>query len=261
MPDKDRENLVVQRFLELYNSDRGTKYVVVARPEEDPKIAGTYDSLCEDEGAADNRVAIEEKSLHLSPINARDNKVIGQLLAQVEERVAEKGIIGNRQYCFFPDFRTTPKKKDRGKYVGKLAEIVERAIREHCKTDVRRSIDLPLVGLDCMKSLTLISARENSGSSVDFPFHVQSNQSRNVANDILNAVLYVVVSANSSLKIPKQQGATTVLLVTDYLAFGDTRAFRQAMGSIPLELHAHIDKVFMVGGNVFDDSCSVYAIK
>jgi hypothetical protein len=96
---------------------------------------------------------------------------------------------------------------------------------------------------------------------LDFAFHVQSSQSRNVPNDILNAVLYVVVSADSSLQIPKQEGATTVLLATDYLAFGDVQAFRQAMGSIPLELHEHIDKVFVVGGNVSNNSCSVYAIK
>lgn len=261
MPDKNRENFVVQQFLELYNSDRGTNYAVVARPEENPEMAGTYDFLCEDEEAPGNRLAIEEKSLHLSAINVRDNNMIWQLLAQVKRQVEEKGIIGDRRYLFFPDFRTTPKKKDMGKYVEKLTGIVERAIREHCHADVQRPISLAVGDLECLTSLRLISARENSGSSLDFPFHVESNMSRNVPNDILNSLLYVVVRANSSLQVPKQEGATTVLLVTDYLAFGEARAFRQAMASIPLGLHEQIDKIFMVGGNVSNNPCSVYAIK
>jgi len=261
MPDKKREEFATDVFLGEYHRRTGKHYRVVARPEEDEGLTGTYDFLCQDGNSKSDYLAIEEKSMHLSSSNVRDNNVIRQLLAKVKEQVAEKGIIGNKRYCFFPDFATTPKKKDRGKYVEKLVDIVERAIREHCHADVRKPISLPVGGLDCLKSLRLISARENSGSSLNFPFHVQSNMSRNVPNDMLNALLGVVVSANSSLQIPKQEGAKTVLLVTDCLAFGDGQAFRQAMDSIPLELHECIDEAFVVGGGVPNNSCSVYAIK
>lgn len=261
MPDKKREEFVTNVFLGEYRRRTGKRYRVVGRPEEDEGLTGTYDFLCQEDNSKSDYLAIEEKSMHLSSINVRDNNVIRQLLAKVKEQVAEKGIIGNKRYCFFPDFTTTPKKKDRDKYVEKLAHVVERAILEHCQTDVRKSISLPVGNLDCLKSLRLISVRENSRSSLDFPFHVHSNRSWNVSNDILNALLAVVVSGNSSLEIPKQEGAKTVLLVTDFLAFGDGQAFREAMDSIPSEFHECIDEAFVVGRNLSDDSCSLYRIK
>ncbi|KPL01117.1 MAG: hypothetical protein AMJ91_01550 [candidate division Zixibacteria bacterium SM23_73_3] len=261
MADKKREKFVTNLFLGEYRRGTGKHYRVVGRPEEDKGLTGTYDFLCQEDNSKSSYLAIEEKSMHLFSINVRDNKVIGLLLEQVREKVAQKGIVGNKRYCFFPDFTSTPKKKDRDKYVEKFADLVERAILEHCQTGVRKSISLPAGDLDCLKSLRLISARESSCSSLDFPFHVHSNRSWNVPNDILNALLAVVVSGNSSLEIPKQEGAKTVLLVTDFLAFGDGQAFQEAMDSIPPELHECIDEAFVVSRSLSNDSCSLYRIK
>jgi len=261
MPDKKREASVADLFLGEYHRGTGKHYRVIGRPEEEMRLAGTYDFLCQEDNSKASYLAIEEKSMHLSSINVRDNSVIRLLLARVTEKLVGRGIIGSRRYCFFPDFITAPKKKDRDKYVEKLVDVVQRAILKHCQTDVRKAISLPVEDLDCLKSLRLISVRENSCGSLDFPFHVDSNRSWNVSNDILNALLAVVVSGNWSLEIPKQAGIKTVLLVTDFLAFGDGQAFREAMDSIPLELHECIDEAFVVGRNLSKDSCYFDRIK
>jgi|GEM_PF-1312020 len=262
MPDKKREEFVTSLFLDEYHRHVGKRYKVVGRPEQDEALAGTYDFLCQEENSkSSSYLAIEEKSMHLSPVNVRDATVVGSLLEQVKQEVAGKRIIGDRRYYFFPDFTTAPKKKDKDKYVEKLAGVIERAVLDYSQVDVHSSITLSVPDLDCLKSLRLMSARESSCGSLELPFHVASNASWNVRDDILNALRAVVVSGNCSLEIPKQEGARTVLLVTDFLAFGDGPAFREAMDSIPPELHQSVDEAFVVGGNLSTDSCSLYRIK
>jgi hypothetical protein len=261
MPDKNRENFIVQEFLDLYNSEYGTKYRVVDRPEDNLEMPGTYDFLCEDKEVTANRLAVEEKSLHKSSVNVRDNKLVGQLLSEVEARVKAKENLVGKQWWFYLGFANPPKGKDRERYIQKLTDIVERTIRENKETPVVKPINLVREGLDCIRSFKLVSARDSSVGDLHFPFNVKSNESRDVSRDILNSLAGIVIGANSSLEIPKREGAKTALVITDCLAFGDGQAFRQAMCSIPLELHEHIDEAFVVSKNVFDDSYSSYRIK
>jgi hypothetical protein len=261
MPDKKREDFIVQKFLDLYNSECGTKYRIVDRPEEHPEMPGTYDFLCEDKEVTANQLAVEEKSLHKSSINVRDNKLVGQLLAEVEARVKVKGNLGGKQWWFYLDFVDPPKRKDRERYIQKLTDIVERTIQVNKEMPVLKPVNLDREGLDCIRSFNLVSTRDSSVGDLHFPFGVQSNESRDVSGDILNALAGIVIGANSSLEIPKREGAKTALVITDYLAFGDGQTFRQAIGSIPLEFHEHIDEAFVVNKNVFDDSYSSYRIK
>ena len=256
MPDKKIEEYFVHLFLKHYNSCTGKRYAVISRPEEDKSIAGTYDFLCKDMDSADDYLAVEETTLNESTESVRDNEVVLRLIDRVTREINEKGLLSDREYSFYVDLKSAPKKNELDRYVQKIAEIVEQAINNTKYKDINDPISFDPVDLDCIKSLKLKNVRRSKTGRALFSFHTEKNIRLDLYDVVSNPLFEMLVTKDSKLKIPKSEGKKTILLIINCLHRGNEHMVQDAMQCFDSESHDYIDEVFLVtrkhGPNNYD---------
>jgi hypothetical protein len=261
MPDKKIEEFFRDLFLDHYNTLTGKHYEFVRRPEEDRPVVEHYDFLYKERHSENDYLAVEEKTLRKSKKNVRDSEVILRLVNGVQQEIKEKGLLSDRDYIFYLDFDSAPKKNELDIYFQKIVDIVEQAIHETRNTDICKQIDFELKGYNCIKRFRLLSNHKSKRGNILFPFHSASNFSRDISGDTLNALSKILVEGDSQLKIPKKEGRKTILLIINCLVLGDEHTIREAMQSIPLELHENVDEIFLVSKKGFDGHYDIRQIK
>lgn len=208
MPDKEIEEVFLQKFLRHYNSLIGKQYIKDCRPEERKDVAGTYDFLCKDKNSTGDYLAVEEKNLNKSSENARDREEILKFVTEVKRIINEKGVLHDNpySYTFYLDFEKAPKINEKTKYIQKIAEIVEQAINENKDADGCNGVTFNLEGYKCIKRFSLIGLRRSKTGEVFFPFHAVSHASRDLSDDMFNALSKIIENSNSQLETPKEEG-------------------------------------------------------
>ncbi len=263
MPDKKREEFFIKLFLEDYNSHTGKHYTVVARPDDEREVTGTYDFLCKDNNSTGDYLAVEEKSLNKCTENVRDNKEIQQIVCEVKRILDEKGILCNdKGYRFFLELKNAPPTNERRRYAQKIAECVEQTVESKIAKDIQGEVTFNVEGYDCIKRFRLM--RVNESRKVEFYFAPESNESRDLLDDTFNAVARILENSNSKLKIPKEEGKRVILLITNdwnnFVAV-DERNIREAMESIEEQWHKDIDEIFFINKRSLEPGYAISKIK
>jgi hypothetical protein len=263
MPDKEIEEFFLQQFLKHYTSVVGKQYIEDCRPEEREDVAGNYDFLCKDEGLKGVDLAVEEKTLRKSKENVRDSKEIREMIDEVNKILDEKHLPYNgRKYIFYLDFKNAPKINERARYVQKIVESAEQAINENKDTGICKESSFDIQGYDCIKRFCLSGAYKDKNPKSIFPFHTESNFSWDLSRDTLKALLQIIDYGNSQLKIPREEGKKTALLIIIYWPLvDDKQEIRNAMKCIHPTNHEHIDEIFSLSRRGFEDEYDIHKIK
>jgi hypothetical protein len=262
MPDKEREELFIGLFLKDYNSRTGKDYAVVGRPEEEAGPTGTYDFLCQDTNSTGDYLAVEEKSLNKSTESVRDNKEIREIVTEVNRILEKKELFYSNEYFFHLEFKNAPSSRERQKYAGKIAEVVQRMIDEGSGVDCRGQVVVKIEGCDCIKKFCLFSIAKSR--KVIFGYAPEGNFSRDVQRDTFDAIARILENSDSKLKIPKEEKKKTILLITsDWNNFilADQHNVTHAIGSFDEQSHEHIDEIFFMSKRDFEDGYNVNKVK
>jgi len=261
MPDKQREKFFVELFVDWYNSRTQKTYRFLTKPEEDEKIAGTYDFLYYDEQCKDEYLAIEEKSLNKSTENARDRKEIGEIVTEVNKILEKKGLFHHKKYFFHLEFKNAPRSTERDKYAHKIADVVEDTIGQDKDADYRNQVILDVEGCDSIKKFCLLQT--DKSRKVVFGFAPESSTSRDVQRDTFHAVAKILKNSDPKLKIPKKEEKKTILLITnDWNNFilADQQNVTDAVHSIEQRSHEHIDELFFINKKNLEEGYNMHKV-
>jgi len=259
MPDKKREEFFIDLYLRDYNSQTGKHYTIIARPEDDNSIPGTYDFLCEDKNSVGDYLAIEEKSLCKSTENVRDNVELAEIVSEVGRILVEKDRFYNKEYHFDLEFKTGPPLKERLEYANKIAEAVEEAIKRDMDPDMRNRLPLKVEGCDLLKKFYLLKTHKRP--KVTFTFAPESNVSWDVQAETFQATCEVVENSNIKLNLPKQEGKKTILVITNYFILVDEENVRDAVDCLDDRSHQNIDEIIFINKRSFEPGYAINKIK
>jgi len=263
MPDKTREEGFLQMFLRWYNTRTGKSYREIGRPEENPAIKGHYDFLCKDDQSGEELLAIEENRLNKSSLYGRDTKELQQMQCEVDSVLRKRGLrSGSKGYDFFVKFKRAPGKKERKSYTERIAQCIEGVILEDKDMSTREELRCQLEGCELVQDFWVI--RNSAGSCIRLSCVTEELSTPDVAKAVRGALLTMFKDCDAKLKVAKNQGDKTILLVTndwdDFLS-AETRNLADAMNSIEPRCYQHIDEIFFINRQSLRDDFDIREIK
>ncbi len=262
MPDQKREEFFRDFFLDHYNTLTGKSYEFLRRPEEDNAVVEHYDFLCKEKHSENDYLAVEENRLVKSTENVRDNKEIQEIISGVKTILEDKHILISKEYRFLLEFKSVPGKKERDRYVQKIAKTIEKAIIENKGCDICEEVALNMERYDCIKEFRLISAHE--GKRIVLCSSEESSESTNVQSDASERLEEMFKDCNEKLGLPKREGKKTILLITNHwddFVGADQYNMVAAMQCVDLKNHEHIDEIFFINKRNLEDGHDIHKVK
>jgi hypothetical protein len=262
MPDKKREEFFRDLFLDHYNSLTGKHYEFLRRPEEDKPVVEHYDFLCKERHLENDYLAIEENRLIKSTENVGDNKKIEEIKFGVERILKDKNILVDREYWFLLEFKNVPGKKERDRYVHKIAETIEKTIIENKGYNICERVILNTVGYECIKEFRLISVQ--AGKRIVLASCPKSSEITHVEGNTIERLREIFKDCNKKLALPKMGGKKTILLITndwDEFVGADQYNISSAMQSLSREEHQHIEEIFYINKKNLTDGYDIHKVK
>lgn len=237
------EDFFIDIFLTYYNTSNLSNFKVIARPEKDKNIIGTFDYLCEDVKSGE-KAAVELTTLHKSEKNVEANVNLNRFMAKLIEK-SENLIYPNlkRVYLFFVNFSKPPKISEKNKYLDALIDIITHSVKDYEQNKLSPQTynipDLPLV-----KEVKLHTAYEGAGK-IEFCWTCDDNLSKDILGDIQGNLRMILSKKNSRLKVTKEELFKTVLLIINRRFDTVECEIKNSFQSINQEEHCWIDEIYL----------------
>jgi len=249
------EDFFIDIFLKHYNTSSLSNFKVIARPEKDQNIIGTFDYLCEDVESGE-KTAVELTTLHKSERNVETNVNLNRFMAKLIEKSQNLSYPNlKRVYMFFVNFSEPPKISEKSKYLDALIDIVARSVKDYEQNKLS-PLTYKVLQLPIIKEFKLHATHEGAGK-IEFGWTCDDNFSKDILRDIQDNFRIILSKKNRRLKIAKEELFKTILLVINRRFDTVEWEMKNSFQSINQEEHCWIDEIYLADQV---SSCSSFEI-